>query len=60
MADGVVYFGSWDDKVYALQASNGHKIWEYTTGGTVSSGIVVANDVVYVGSDDYKIYALRA
>ena len=30
---GVVYIGSSDDKVYALNATNGAKLWSYTTGG---------------------------
>ena len=50
VANGVVYVGSDDDNVYALNASTGAKLWSYTTGGYVDSSPAVANGVVYVGS----------
>jgi outer membrane protein assembly factor BamB len=60
VANGVVYVGSGDDKVYALNASTGALLWSYTTGNAVLSSPAVANGVVYVGSDDDKVYALNA
>src|ERR1700690_174322 len=60
VANGVVYVGSDDDNVYALNASTGHKLWSYTTGGPVQSSPAVANGVVYVGSTDRNVYALDA
>ena len=55
MANGVVYVGSNDFKVYALNAATGAKLWSYTTGGLVYSSPAVANGVVYVGSDDGNV-----
>ena len=49
-ADEVVYIGSYDDKVYALNASNGNEIWNFTTGGNVRSSPAVSNGVIYIGS----------
>jgi len=49
-----------DKKVLALDALNGSKIWEYTTGDGVSSSPAVAHGMVYIGSSDYNIYALNA
>jgi outer membrane protein assembly factor BamB len=47
--------------VYALDASTGALLWNYTTGGGyVRSSAVVANGVVYVGSGDNNLYALGA
>jgi outer membrane protein assembly factor BamB len=62
VADGVVYVGSNDNKVYALNAVTGAKIWDFNTGGWngVSSSPAVANGIVYVGSYDNKVYALNA
>ena len=60
VANGVVYVGSDDDNVYALNASTGAKLWSYATGGAVYSSPAVANGVVYVGSDDGNVYALNA
>jgi outer membrane protein assembly factor BamB len=60
VANGVVYVGSFDSKVYALNASTGAKLWSFTTGNAVYSSPAVANGVVYVGSEDNKVYALNA
>ena len=58
VADGKVYVGSYDKKVYCLDASTGNKIWNYTTGDRVYSSPAVANGMVYVGSWDYNVYCL--
>jgi outer membrane protein assembly factor BamB len=58
--NGVVYVGSSDDHLYAINASNGLGLWQFTTGGFVDSSPAVANGVVYVGSDDTNVYALDA
>ena len=50
MVNGVVYVGSDDGKVYALNAATGAKMWSYTTDDYVSSSPAVVNGVVYVGS----------
>ncbi|MGA8762433.1 MAG: PQQ-binding-like beta-propeller repeat protein, partial [Candidatus Sulfotelmatobacter sp.] len=55
-----VYFGSDDFNVYALNASTGAKLWNFTTGRYVHSSPAIANGVVYVGSYDNKVYALDA
>ena len=60
VANGVVYVGSADNKVYAINATTGTKIWDYTTGHFVESSPAVTNGVVYVGSVDKKVYAINA
>jgi outer membrane protein assembly factor BamB len=64
VVNGVVYVGSNDYNVYALNATTGAKLWNYTTGGNVESSPAVANGVVYVGSGIYgsngNVYALNA
>jgi outer membrane protein assembly factor BamB len=60
VSDGVVYFGSLDDKIYALNASTGAPIWNYTTDGNVLSPAAVAEGMIYVGSEDFNVYALNA
>jgi outer membrane protein assembly factor BamB len=57
VANGVVYIGSGDNKLYALNASTGALLWSYTTGGAVETRPAIANGVVYVGSDDGNVYA---
>jgi outer membrane protein assembly factor BamB len=60
VSGGVVYFGSDDKKVYAVDATTGALKWTYTTGDLVRSSPAVVNGMVYIGSDDNKVYALNA
>ncbi|MGA7079905.1 MAG: PQQ-binding-like beta-propeller repeat protein, partial [Terriglobales bacterium] len=60
VANGVVYVGSLDSNVYALNTVTGAKLWTYTTGWAVYSSPAVADGVVYVGSKDNNVYALNA
>ncbi|MBI5696044.1 MAG: PQQ-binding-like beta-propeller repeat protein [Nitrospirae bacterium] len=57
---GVVYFGSWDRKLYAVKAGTGAKLWSYETGDCVDSSPAVADGRVYFGSWDRCIYCLDA
>ena len=56
-ANGVVYVGSLDQKLYALDASNGHVLWTATTGERIYSSPAVADGMVFVGSHDHNLYA---
>ncbi len=60
VVNGVVYDGSDDGAVYALNMSDGSLVWKYQTGASVDSSPAVVNGVVYVGSDDKNFYALNA
>lgn len=54
----MVYAGSDDYNVYALNASTGALLWLYPTGSTIDiSSPAVANGIVYVGSGDGNVYA---
>jgi len=60
VVNGVVYIGSNDNNLYALNASTGAFLWKYQTNGSVFSSPAVANGVVYFGSGDDYLYALDA
>jgi outer membrane protein assembly factor BamB len=60
VANGVVYVGAYDHKVYALDASTGQKLWSTAAGSFVYSSPAVANGVVYVGSNHGEVFALDA
>jgi serine/threonine-protein kinase len=57
--NGVIYFGSPDKNIYALNADGTLK-WKYPTGNDVRSSPAISNNIVYCGSDDGKLYALNA
>jgi outer membrane protein assembly factor BamB len=50
VVNGVIYFGSDDGNVYALNASTGATLWSVATGSEVRSSPAVANGVVYTAS----------
>jgi len=58
--DSVIYFGSDDHNIYAVDASTGRQIWKTTTRGPVPSTPAVVDGTVYAGSYDGKFYALDA
>ncbi len=60
VANGVVYVGSGDSNLYALNAGTGAFLWKYQTEGNITSVPAVANGVVYTGSVDRNLYALNA
>lgn len=56
----VLYIGSGDQHVYALDARSGAKRWEFATGDVVHATPAVVDGVVYIGSWDRNLYALDA
>jgi len=60
IVDGVVYVGSHDKNIYAIDADTGSKIWTFATGYQVKSSPAVVDGKVYTGADDGNIYCLDA
>ncbi|MFE7620883.1 PQQ-binding-like beta-propeller repeat protein [Streptomyces sp. NPDC057496] len=60
VANGVVYFGSNDRNLYALDAATGKERWSLDTGNVLYSTSVVVGDLVYVGTYDNGLYAVDA
>ena len=61
VSDGVVYVGSCDQKLYALDAKTGAKKWTYSTGGNVFGSPAVSDGLVYVGCwTRHKLHAVHA
>ena len=46
--------------VVALNANNGNRIWNFTTGDGLLSSPTIVNGVVYISSYDANLYALNA
>jgi len=60
VANGVVYIGSDDHSLYALEARKGAQLWKFTTGASVRSSPAVSGNSVYVLSLDGTLYAVDA
>jgi outer membrane protein assembly factor BamB len=70
VANGVVYVGAADNKLYAFDATGTNdcsgkpkscsSLWTATTAGVIESSPAVANGIVYVGSGDNHLYAYDA
>jgi outer membrane protein assembly factor BamB/3',5'-cyclic AMP phosphodiesterase CpdA len=58
VANGTVYVGANDGKLYALDANDGKVRWAFQTGGEVLCQPLVENGTVCFGSGDGKFYAL--
>ncbi len=60
VADGRVFAGCNDGRLYTFDAATGKKGWSFATGGKVQSSPAVADGSVYFGSWDGHLYALDA
>jgi eukaryotic-like serine/threonine-protein kinase len=60
VAGGILYVGSDDANVYAIDVATGKEKWHAATGKQVRSSPAVANGRVFIQSDDGFFYALEA
>ena len=65
VADGVVYVGSNDYNLYAVDPATGTERWRFATGDSISSLPAVVGGVVYIGinnseTEDGYLYAIGA
>ncbi len=63
--NGIVYVGSDDGNLYALDAQTGAELWKFQTGSRIQASPVVDTSedeegIIYFGSTDGKLYALNA
>ena len=60
IAGGVVFVGSGDGHIYALDLATGDRRWRYDAGSPVSSSPAVGGSLVYAAARDGSIVALDA
>jgi eukaryotic-like serine/threonine-protein kinase len=60
VVNGIVYIGSADGYLYALDEQTGTAKWQFKTGSRVVSSPAVSGGAVYFGSYDGNFYALNA
>ncbi|HEX3351667.1 MAG TPA: PQQ-binding-like beta-propeller repeat protein [Terriglobales bacterium] len=58
--NGMVYFGSGDGNVYALDGASGALKWKFHTGDVVHASPAIADGALFIGSWDSYFYALDA
>jgi len=58
--NGMIYFGSGDQNIYALNASTGKQVWKFKTGSVVHTTAAVSNGKIYIGSFDGYFYCLNS
>jgi outer membrane protein assembly factor BamB len=56
----ILYVGTSDGKLYALDAVYGEKKWEFDTGGKIWTSPAVEDGVVYVSNYEHKFFALSS
>ena len=56
--NGLIYIGSGDQKLYAIDQETGKKVWEFETSGAVHATPYVGKKLVYISSSDGNLYAL--
>lgn len=57
---GMVYVGSYDNNLYALDASDGKFSWKFAAEGGIVSRPAFADGMVLFGSEDNRLYALNS
>ncbi len=58
LVEGVIYIGSMDGYVYALNAATGNEIWKYNTSSKVSASATIHNDILYIGDENGFFHAI--
>lgn len=58
--EGLVFFGSLDWHVYALDIDRGWKVWTYRTNKPVVSSPAFGDEKIYIGSVDGSMYGIDA
>jgi outer membrane protein assembly factor BamB len=56
--NGIVYIGSEDGYLYAIEEQSGKIHWKFKTGGAVHSSPAIFKNLIYIGSFDGYYYAI--
>ena len=58
VSDGLVLFGSSEEKLIALDAESGKPAWSYPVDSAVIGGVAVAEGIAYFGTVSGQVYAV--
>lgn len=57
--NGIVYIGSEDGFLYAVDEKSGNLKWKFKTGGAIHSSLSIFENIIYFGSFDGYYYAVN-
>lgn len=57
---GLLYVGSYDNNMYALDVTDGKFLWKYPTEGGIVGRAAFAEGLVMFGSEDFRLHAVGA
>lgn len=60
VANGVVYVGSYDNNLWALDLKDGSLRWKFATEGGIGASPIHNNGVIFIGSTDQRLYGIDA
>jgi hypothetical protein len=60
VAEGVVFAGSMDKCLYAVNAENGKELWRFEADSALEAGALYNDGRVFIGSDNGTFYAIDA
>lgn len=58
--NGMIYVGSYDHNLYALDATDGKFVWKYPAEGGIVSKPTFAEGLALFGSEDSRLYAVNS
>ena len=58
--EGNLYVGSYDNNLYALDASNGDFLWKYAADGGIPGKPIIFENNIYFGSEDKRLHVISA
>ncbi|MHB9053772.1 MAG: outer membrane protein assembly factor BamB family protein [Thermoleophilia bacterium] len=53
--NGIIYFGTFGNRLYALNAANGKEVWEFRTNYEINFSPAVSNGIVYFSTGSHLI-----
>ena len=60
VSQGILYVGSYDNNLYALNAADGKFQWKYPTDGGIVTRPVLFDGNLYFGSEDKRLHVISA
>lgn len=58
--DGILYIGSYDNNLYALDVQDGRFLWKYAADAGIVTQPAFADGNLYVGSEDKRLHVVSA